>query len=112
MILQKELVNNLSRRRSSSVHFVSCAFTSQIDHRTGCFTGDRFYCEDGVVLQADENAAKNVLARYYDTEIDRWTNYKLVRSILLKRTDSHRLGLLNQDSNYKHVACNGKRITF
>jgi len=77
MILQKELVNNLSRRRSSSVHFVSCAFTSQIDHRTGCFTGkrkgDRFYCEDGVVLQADENAAKNVLARYYDTEIDRWT---------------------------------------
>ncbi len=98
-----EALNTVSRRRSSSVHLVNCAYTSQTDHRTGCLTGkrkgDQFYCEDGVVLQADENAAKNVLARFSDSEIDRWTNYKQVKSILLKRTDSYRLGLLNQDSS-------------
>jgi len=78
---------------------------SQIDHQTGCFTGirkgDQFYCENGVVYQADENAAKNVKARLFDQEIDRWTDYKTVKAILLKRTDSFRLGLLNHDSSCK-----------
>ncbi|HUW90042.1 MAG TPA: transposase [Candidatus Nanopelagicaceae bacterium] len=101
-VIAKSL-DTVSRRRSSSMHSVNASYSSQIDHRTGCLTGkrkgDRFYCEDGVVFGADWNAAKNVLARFYDSEISRWTNYKTVKSILLKRTDSYRLGLLNQDSS-------------
>lgn len=100
-----ESLNTVSQRRSSSLHLINPAYTSQIDNRTGCFTGKRkgdlFYCEDGVVLQADENAAKNILARFYDSEISLWTDYKTVKSILLKRTDSYRLGLLNLDSSCK-----------
>ncbi|MDM8559923.1 hypothetical protein [Candidatus Parabeggiatoa sp. HSG14] len=34
--------------------------------------GDSFYGGDGAVLQADENTARNVLARLHDPEIDRW----------------------------------------
>jgi len=62
-------------------------------------SGDSFYCFDGVVLQADENAAQNVLARLHDSEIDRWTPFQKVKSILLERTERLRLGLLNQDSS-------------
>ena len=98
-----EALENVSQRRSSSLHLINASYTSQTDSETGCFTGtrkgDRFYCENGVVYQADENAAKNVLARLYDSEISRWTSYKLVKSIVCKRTDSYRLGLLNQDSS-------------
>ena len=105
-----EALNTVSRRRSSSLQLVNASYTSQIDHRTRCFTGirrgDQFYSESGDVYQADENAAKNVLARLSDPEIGRWTNYKKVKSILLKRTDSYRLGLLNQDSS-----CNGEVIS-
>jgi len=99
-----EALDTVSQRRCSSLYLINPAYTSQIDYKTGCFTGvrkgDRFYCENGDVYQADENAAKNVLARLYDSEINRWTNYKKVKSLLLKRTDSYRLGLLNQDSSY------------
>lgn len=98
-----EALNTVSQRRSSSLQLINPAYTSQIDHRTGCFTGvrrgDRFYCENGDVYQADENAAKNVFARLYDSEISRWMNYKVVKSILQKRTDSYRMGLLIQDSS-------------
>lgn len=100
-----EALNIVSQRRISSLHLISPAYTSQVDHKTGCFTGvrkgDRFYCENGDVYQADENAAKNILARLSDPEIDRWTNYKKIKSILLKRTDSHRSGLLDLDSSCK-----------
>ena len=98
-----ESLQSISQRRSSSLHFINPAYTSQIDHLTGCFTGkrkgDRFYCENGVVYQADENAAINVKARLHDPEIGLWTNYKKVKSILLERTNSYRLGLLNLDSS-------------
>ena len=96
-------LDTISRRRGSSVVLVNSAYTSQMDSRYGVLlgkrNGDSFYCHDGVVLQADENAARNVLARLYDQEIGRWTPYKKVKSILLKRTERHRLGLLNQDSS-------------
>ena len=98
-----ESLQSISQRRSSSLHLVNPAYTSQIDHLTGCFTGkrkgDHFYCENGVVYQADENAAINVKARLHDPEIGLWTNYKKVKSILLERTNSYRLGLLNLDSS-------------
>ncbi len=99
-------LDNISRRRGSSVILVNSAYTSQMDSRYGILlgkrSGDSFYCFDGVVLSADENAARNVLARLYDLEIDRWTPFQQVKSILLERTERHRLGLLNPDSS-----CNG-----
>ena len=97
-------LENVSRRRGSTVILVNAAYTSQIDSIDGTLSGsrlgDRFYRENGDVLQADVNAARNVLARLYDTEISRWTNFKEVKAILLKRTECRRLKLLNQDSSY------------
>ena len=96
-------LDSISRRRGSSVILVNSAYTSQMDSRYGVLlgkrSGDSFYCFDGVVLQADENAARNVLARLYDSEISRWTPYQQVKSILLERSERHRLGLLNPDSS-------------
>ena len=72
-----------------------------MDSRYGLLLGERkgdsFHCIDGVVLQADENAARNVLARLHDSEIDRWTPYQKVKSILLERTERQWLGLLKCD---------------
>ena len=96
-----EALETVTKRRSALLILVSCAYTSQMDSRNGCLLGkrrgDSFYCFDGVVLQADENAARNVLSRIFDSEISRWTPYRKVRSILLARTERHRLGLLNLD---------------
>jgi IS605 OrfB family transposase len=96
-------LDTISRRRGSSVILVNSAYTSQMDSRYGVLlgkrSGDSFHGFDGVVLQADENAARNVLARLHDQEIDRWTPWQKVKSILLKRTERLRLGLLNQDSS-------------
>jgi len=96
-------LDTVSRRRGSSVILVNSAYTSQMDSRYGLLLGkrkgDSFNCFDGVVLQADENAARNVLARLHDPEIDRWTPFQKVKSILLKRTERLRLELFNQDSS-------------
>ena len=85
---------------------VKPAYTSQMDARHGTLLGDRqgdrFYCFDGVVLQADLNAARNILARRDDNEIHRYTPYPKVKAILLGRTElvKKRLGLLNLGSSY------------
>jgi len=96
-------LDTISRRRGSSVILVNSAGTMQMDSRHGILLGkrrgDSFHGFDGVVLQADENAAQNVLARLHDQEIDRWTPWQKVKSILLERTERLRLGLLNQDSS-------------
>ena len=98
-----EALDSVSSRRGSAVVLVNPAYTSQMDSRTGCLEGkrkgDRFYCSDGVVLQADQNAARNVLARLFDPDIERFTPFKRVKAILLERTERLRLGLLNQDSS-------------
>lgn len=84
-----EAIESVSRRRRSTVKQVNAAYTSQMDSRTGLLhgkrVGDKFYCEDGVVMHADLNSAINVLARYYDTEIQSWMSPYQVKSILLKR---------------------------
>jgi IS605 OrfB family transposase len=102
-----QAIENVSRRRGSTVVHVNAAYTSQMDSRNGTLSGkrrgDKFYCEDGVVLQADVNAARNVLARSQDHEIGQWTPYQQVKSILLKRTECHRLKLVNQDSSCKSI---------
>lgn len=98
-----EALDSVSRRRGSTVVLVNPAYTSQIDSRHGCLLGtrhgDRFHCFDGVVLQADENAARNVLARLSDPDIERFTPSRTVKAILLERTQRLRLGLLNPDSS-------------
>ncbi len=103
-------LDTISRRRSSSVILVNSAGTMQMDSRYGILlgkrSGDSFHCFDGVVLQADENAAQNVLARLHFPTIDRWTPWQKVKSILLERTERLRLGLLNQDSS-----CNLKGLS-
>ncbi len=87
-----EALDSVSSRRGSTVVLVNPAYTSQIDSRTGRLDGkrqgDRFYCSDGVVLQADQNAARNVLARLFDPDIDRFTPFKRVKAILLERTEA------------------------
>lgn len=96
-------LETVTKRRSATLVLVNPAYTSQVDSRNGLLlgkrSGDRFHCFDGEVLQADENAAQNVRERLFDSDIDRWTPYQKVKSILLERTERHRLGLLNQDSS-------------
>ena len=96
-----ESLETITKRRSATLVLVNPAYTSQMDSRNGLLlgkrSGDSFHCFDGEVLQADENAARNVRDRLFDSEIDRWTPYQKVKSILLARTERHRLGLLNLD---------------
>jgi len=104
-------LTNVSRRRGATLRMVSAAYTSQTDSRYGILLGERrgdlFHCFDGEVLQADYNAARNVLARLHDPEIGRFTPYREIKRILQKRTEHWlsspegklRLGLLNQDSS-------------
>ena len=85
-----DTLTSISRRRGSALALVNPAYTSQIDSRTGLLQGtrrwDRFYCCDGVVLDADTNAACNILARLYDEEIALYMPYRDVRALLAERT--------------------------
>ena len=89
--LISEALQSVSHRRGFTVVHVHCAYTSQTDSRHGVLLGhrdgDAFYCFDGEVLQADVNAARNILARKDDFEIQLWTPYQQVKSILLERTE-------------------------
>ncbi len=79
------------RRRGASVCLVSCAYTSQMDSRYGVLLGtrkgDSFDCFDGVVLDADINAARNILARLKDPEIRLFMPYQQVKEVLQERTE-------------------------
>ena len=85
-----DTLTSISRRRGSALALVNPAYTSQIDSRTGLLQGrrqwDRFHCIDGAVLDADANAACNILARLYDDEITLYTPYRDVRALLVERT--------------------------
>ncbi|NEO74306.1 zinc ribbon domain-containing protein, partial [Moorena sp. SIO3H5] len=74
----------------SVVTEVQPSYTSQIDSRNGTLlgerTGDSFTGFDGVVLQADYNAAKNILDRGTDREITRYMSKIEVQAVLLRRT--------------------------
>ncbi len=114
-----DALETVSQRRGSSLLVVNAAYTSQMDSRSGALlgqrTGDTFYCFDndyaaqvvGVVLDADTNAARNILTRSDDSEISLYTPYKQVKAILLRRTAEvqTRLGLLNLDTS-----CNGYQL--
>ena len=101
-----DALNSVFLQRGVAHDIVNAAFTSQIDHRTGLLqgtrNGDRFTGIDGVVMQADENAAKCVLARFYDTEITRYMSKDEVKQILLKRASGateHQQALVGRDSS-------------
>lgn len=85
-----DALDSVSTQRKAKHVLVNSAYTSQMDSTTGLLqgkrVGDKFYRENGDVLQADHNAALNVLARLGDNEISRFTPYKEVRRILLARS--------------------------
>ncbi len=85
-----DTLTSISRRRGSAPALVNPAYTSQVDSRTGLLQGkhqwDRFYCLDGAVLDADVNAACNILARLYDEEITLYMPYREVKALLAERT--------------------------
>ncbi len=88
--IEAEAIELVSRRRGSTMVIVNAAYTSQMDSRYGILlgerSGDKFYGFDGVVLDADTNAARNVLARLDDPEIQVYQPHTQVKTILLKRT--------------------------
>ena len=88
--IMAETLTSISRRRGSALALVNPAYTSQIDSRTGLLQGrrcwDRFHCLDGVVLDADANAACNILARLYDDEITLYMPHGEVKALLAERT--------------------------
>ncbi len=88
--IMADTLSSISRRRGSALVLVNPAYTSQIDSRTGLLQGtrrgDRFYGLDGVVLDADTNAARNILQRLYDPEIDLYTPYRKVKRLLRDRS--------------------------
>ncbi len=81
-----------AKLRGSQLTVVNPAYTSQANcsNQTllGVRLGDWFYSKERVV-QADYNAAQNVLHRKYDTEISTYTPYKKVKEILMDRTMKH-----------------------
>jgi IS605 OrfB family transposase len=100
-----EALTAVSHRRGSTVHLVNAAYTSQMDSflhglLLGTRKADKFYRHTGEVVQADYNAARNVLARLYDTEIGRFMPYTQVRQILQARTDRYQSELTDLGSSY------------
>lgn len=73
--------------------YVNAAYTSQGDSRFNCALmgtriGDSFIGFDEVVLDADINAAINILARLYDKEINLYTSAEKVKEILIHRAEA------------------------
>ena len=98
-------LTTVSQRRCSTLQLVNAAYTSQMDSfchglLVGTRKGDKFYRENGAVVQADWNAARNVLARNEDSEISLFMPYKKVHEILQARTDRYKSELTDLGSSY------------
>lgn len=85
-----QALTEIAERTDSILRTVNPAYTSQVDHLTGTLLGTRkgdyFIRYTGDVVQADYNAAMNILVRDKDKEINRFMPYQKVKQILLKRT--------------------------
>ena len=85
-----QALTEIAGRTGSTIKIVNPAYTSQVDHLTGTLLGTRkgdcFIRYTGEVLQADYNAAMNILARDNDKDINRYTPCQKVKQILLQRT--------------------------
>jgi IS605 OrfB family transposase len=85
-----EALETVAKARGSCLHYVSGAYTSQMDSNThrleGRRVGDKFYHVNGEVSHADINAARNIKHRgLYDKEITRYMPYRTIKRILLNR---------------------------
>ena len=63
-----------------------CAGLGQSGLLQGQRRRDRFHCLDGVVPDADANAACNIPARLYDAEITLYMPHGEVKALLVERT--------------------------
>lgn len=109
-----QALEDVSKRRGSSLRLVNAAYTSQVIPGTstlGRRVGDRLHCphKGGVVWHADHAAAVNILERDGDTEISLYTPHARVRQLLQERDDRQRLRLPSQDSSSGGCRC-GERI--
>lgn len=88
-VIDEALVKH-SKRYGVPLFYVNAAYTSQMDSLdyslSGVRKGDKFYRENGEVLDADVNGASNILTRRYDTEIKLWHSPKQVKDILSRRS--------------------------
>jgi transposase len=84
-----QALDEVSQQRGTRHDIVNAAYTSQMDSITGRLEGerrgDKFYRANGDVIQADVNAARNVLARLDDPDITRYMPHGEVKRILLGR---------------------------
>lgn len=84
-----EAVEQVCKQRHACHTRVNPAYTSQIDSTDGLLHGRRegrkFYRENGEVIDADTNGARNIRQRLYDTEIKLDTPPQVVKLILEKR---------------------------
>jgi len=90
-VLQQTL-ETVALKYGANITLVNSAYTSQVDHKTGNIpanplgrSGDTFKHKDGTRSHADINAAKNILARKNDSEIELHMPYAEVKKILMKR---------------------------
>lgn len=85
-----DALDSVCQQREAEHAIVNASYTSQIDSVTGLLTGkrvgDKFIRDNGDVLHADTNAARNVLARLRDPQIARYMPHTEVREILLSRS--------------------------
>ncbi|NEP67259.1 MULTISPECIES: zinc ribbon domain-containing protein [unclassified Moorena] len=88
--VMRESLQKWANWTGSVVTEVQPSYTSQVDSVTGTLlgkrSGDNFTRFNGVVLQADHNAAKNVLSRGTDKDITRYMSKTEVQAVLLRRT--------------------------
>lgn len=93
-VLHEALETVAAKRGAKPPLRVNAAYTSQADSWTeglllGQRDGRRFYRANGVVEDAEHNAARNALARAEDPEITLHTPYKQVKAILVRRTQAY-----------------------
>ena len=85
-----EALNKYAKRYGVPLFYVNAAYTSQTDcvdySLSGVRRGNEFYRESGEVLDADVNAANNILTRRYDNEITLYHSPKKVKEILSRRS--------------------------
>lgn len=83
-------LEKISLETGSTLSVVNPSYTSQMDSLTGTLLGqrdgDRFIRYTGDVIQADKNAALNILHRGSNAEITRWMKHAQVRKTLIMRT--------------------------
>ncbi len=107
-----EALESITQQRKARHALVNAAYTLQMDSNTHLLEGkreaDKFYCANGDVLQADFNAALNLLHRYSDQEITLYTPHKEVRRVLLARSSgaTERQGArVARDQNLLSTVC-------